>query len=85
LQEDCRGKRSQLVMGRSPSPIAVHRLNLAEQRVLSSFLAGRLPAGQVHVELQRARTAPAAPPAPQPEPQAALQAPAMEPVPAVAA
>jgi hypothetical protein len=66
-------------MGRKPAPIAVHRLNLAEQRVLSSFLAGRLPAGQVHVELQRARTAPARAPEPH------SQAPAVQPVPAVAA
>jgi hypothetical protein len=72
-------------MGRTPSPIAVHRLNLAEQRVLSSFLAGRLPAGQVHVELQRARTAPAAAPEPQAEPQPASAAPVVQPVPAVAA
>jgi len=48
----------------------IHRLSLAEQRVLTSFLSGRLPAGQVHDELQRARTAiepqPQAAPAPQP-------------------
>jgi hypothetical protein len=56
----------------------VHRLSLAEQRVLASFIAGRLPAGQVHEELQRARTAPA----PSVEPQAA---PVVQPVPAVAA
>ena len=57
--------------------MVVHRLSLAEQRVLSSFLSGRLPAGQVHAELERARTAP---PAPVTEP-----APAVKPVPAVAA
>jgi hypothetical protein len=69
-------------MGRKPTPIVVHRLSLAEQRVLSSFLAGRLPAGQVHMELQRARGAPA----PAVEPAAATQAaPAVKPVPAVAA
>jgi hypothetical protein len=39
---------------------------LAEQRVLASFLAGRLPAGQVHAELERARMAPA--PAAEPAP-----------------
>ena len=41
--------------------MVVHRLSLAEQRVLSSFLSGRLPAGQVHAELERARMAPPAP------------------------
>jgi hypothetical protein len=63
-------------MGRKPTPTVVHRLSLAEQRVLTSFLAGRLPAGQVHTELQRARTAPA--PALEPQP-----APALEPQPVV--
>jgi hypothetical protein len=63
-------------MGRTPAPIVIHRLSAAEQRVLSSFIAGRLPAGQVHAELERARTAVA--PAP-----AAI--PAVTPVPAVAA
>jgi hypothetical protein len=46
-------------MGRKPASIVVHRLNLAEQRVLASFLSGRMPAGQVHAELERARVAPA--------------------------
>jgi hypothetical protein len=63
-------------MGRSTASVAVHCLSLAEQRVLASFLSGRLPAGQVHAELERARIARA--PAAQP-------APAMQPVPAVAA
>lgn len=58
----------------------VHRLSVAEQRVLTSFLAGRLPAGQVDAELARARElvaeAAADPSAPAPAPQ---------PVPAVAA
>jgi hypothetical protein len=67
-------------MGSKPARVAVHRLSLGEQRVLSSFLSGRLPAGQVHDELQRARTAPA--PSIEPEPKAA---PAAQPVPAVAA
>jgi hypothetical protein len=62
-------------MGRKSPPAVVHRLSLAEQRVLTSFLSGRLPAGQVHDELQRARIAPA--PATQPEPGAA---PAPQPV-----
>ena len=64
-------------MGRSPAPIAVHRLSLAEQRVLASFLSGRLPAGQVHSQLERARMAP--------EPSAAEPARSAKPVPAVAA
>jgi hypothetical protein len=63
-------------MGRNPAPIVIHRLSAAEQRVLSSFIAGRLPAGQVHAELERARMAP--PPAP-------VALPAVAPVPAVAA
>jgi len=75
-------------MGRNPAPLVVHRLNLAEQRVLGSFLAGRLPAGQVHTELQRARAASApatAPPAADvPVPMPAV-APAPSAVPAVAA
>jgi hypothetical protein len=58
-------------MGRKPAPTLVHRLSLAEQRVLASFLSGRLPAGQVHGELQRARTAPAQ--AIEPQPAAAPQ------------
>jgi hypothetical protein len=39
----------------------IHRLSPAEQRVLACFLAGRLPAGQVHTELQQARAAAQAP------------------------
>ena len=58
-------------MARKSAPIVIHRLSLAEQRVLSSFISGRLPAGQVHDELQRARMAPA----PAIEPQAATPAP----------
>jgi hypothetical protein len=65
-------------MGRKPAPLVVHRLSLAEQRVLSSFISGRLPAGQVHTELQRARTAP--PPAIEPQP-----APVVKPLPVIAA
>ena len=63
-------------MGRKPTPTLVHRLSLAEQRVLSSFLSGRLPAGQVHEELERARTAPE--PSIEPQP-----APVVQPVPVV--
>jgi hypothetical protein len=39
---------------RKPSTAANH-LTQGEQRVLASFLAGRLPAGQLHGELCRAR------------------------------
>jgi hypothetical protein len=58
--------------------VVVHRLSLAEQRVLASFLSGRMPAGQVHAELERARMVPV--PATESAP-----APAPTPVPAVAA
>ena len=78
MQERPGGRRNHLVMGRKPAPTLVHRLSLAEQRVLSSFISGRLPAGQVHVELQRARTAPA--PSIEPQP-----APVVKPLPVVAA
>jgi hypothetical protein len=67
-------------MGRKPPPkvVAVHRLNAGEQRVLASFLAGRLPAGQVCAELERARVAPAPavqqPPSVQPQPVPAVAA-----------
>jgi hypothetical protein len=36
---------------------SARRLSNGEQRALSSFLAGRLPAGQLHDELCRAREA----------------------------
>lgn len=78
MQERGGVRRNPLVMGRkAPPKIAVHRLNAGEQRVLASFLSGRLPAGQVCAELERARVAPA-PAVPQP-------APSVQPVPAVAA
>jgi hypothetical protein len=35
----------------------IRRLSPGEQRALASFLAGRLPAGQLHGELCRAREA----------------------------
>jgi hypothetical protein len=52
------------------------RLSPGEQRALASFLAGRLPAGQLHAELCRAREAALAGAAPaQPvTPAAALRA-----------
>jgi hypothetical protein len=68
LQDPTGGRRNHLVMGRKPAPIVIHRLSLAEQRVLNSFISGRLPAGQVHDELQRARMAPAPAIEPQPTP-----------------
>jgi hypothetical protein len=40
-------------MGKSSTP----HLTQGEQRALASFLAGRLPAGQLHGELCRAREA----------------------------
>jgi hypothetical protein len=61
--------------------MVIHRLSPAEQRVLASFLAGRLPAGQVHSELAQARAGaqPAAPvtqatPIPAPAPTRAVAA-----------
>jgi hypothetical protein len=70
------GKKNPPVMGRK-APLVVHRLSLAEQRVLASFLSGRLPAGQVHNELERARLTP--------EPATPAPSPSATPVPAVAA
>jgi hypothetical protein len=49
-------------------------LSHAEQRVLDSFLSGRLPAGQVHAELCRAGGVSAAPP-PLPEDTASIPVP----------
>jgi hypothetical protein len=69
-------------MGRSPAPVLVHRLSAGEQRVLTSFFAGRLPAGQVHAELSRARAQVGGVPAEIPVPTSAR---APQPVPAVAA
>jgi hypothetical protein len=40
-------------MGKASTP--ARNLSMGEQRALSSFLAGRLPAGQLHAELCRAR------------------------------
>ena len=60
----------------------VHRLSASEQRVLTSFLAGRLPAGQVDAELARARAQVGEVQAEIPVP---TSVPAPRPVPAVAA
>jgi hypothetical protein len=73
------GNENNELMGRTSAPVVIHRLSPAEQRVLTCFLSGRLPAGQVHAELAQARAAanvPAADPVP-------ARAPA--PAPAVAA
>jgi hypothetical protein len=40
--------------------IAPRSLTSGEQRVIASFLAGRLSAGRLHAELAKAREAPAA-------------------------
>lgn len=64
-------------MGRTPAPVVIHRLNAAEQRVLASFLSGRMPAGQVHAELERARLAPEDTRPPQQAPATAQPAPAV--------
>lgn len=37
------------------APTAARSLTQGEQRALASFIAGRLPAGQLHEELCRAR------------------------------
>jgi hypothetical protein len=58
-------------MGKSSIPAS--RLTQGERRALASFLAGRLPAGQLHGELCRARAAAMA--------QAARPAPSTAPVP----
>ena len=77
MQERGGVRRKPQVMRRTTPPtVAVHRLSAGEQRVLASFLSGRLPAGQVCAELERARVAPA---------PAAQQPAAVQPVPAVAA
>jgi hypothetical protein len=65
--------------------MATAALTQGEQRALRSFLAGRLPAGQLHGELCRAReealarAAAHADPAPQAPAQASAPAPALNP------
>jgi hypothetical protein len=49
-------------------------LSPAQQRVLDSFLAGRLPAGQLHAQLRRASGA-SAPPPPLPADTASIPVP----------
>jgi hypothetical protein len=55
LQEPREGSRTTEVM--SQGPASAGRLSESERRALGSFLAGRLPAGQLHGELCRAREA----------------------------
>lgn len=57
-------------------------MSQGERRALASFLAGRLPAGQLHAELCRAREAALAAAAPR---EAPVDAPVPEPAPAVPA
>jgi hypothetical protein len=47
-------------MARRPK-ILPRTLTSAEQRVLASFIAGRLPAGRLDAELEQARAAPTRP------------------------
>jgi hypothetical protein len=73
------GNEKDVAMGQgSASP---GRLSQGEQRALASFLAGRMPAGQLHGELCRAREAALAaaverqrPPEPAPLPAPVLRA-----------
>jgi hypothetical protein len=48
-------------MAMAQTEFASRQLSSAEQRALSSFLAGRLPAGQLEAELAKARQAPIEP------------------------
>ena len=57
-------------------------LTQGEQRALASFIAGRLPAGQLHGELCRAREQALARAAAQPSAATAATAPAAVPAPA---
>jgi hypothetical protein len=47
-------------MARRPK-ISPRPLTSAEQRVIASFIAGRLPAGRLDAELEQARARPATP------------------------
>ena len=57
-----------MTQGRAPV-----RLSQGEQRALAAFLAGRLPAGQLHAELARNREVALTPPEPA-RPKPALRA-----------
>jgi hypothetical protein len=67
-------------MGNLATPASY--LTQGEQRALASFIAGRLPAGQLHGELCRAREQALAKAAAQPSAAAAAAAPAAVPAPA---
>jgi hypothetical protein len=62
-------------MGKIATPTS--NLSRGEQRALSSFLAGRLPAGQLHGELRRAREEAIAKAVAQAPPSGASLAPAL--------
>jgi len=67
-------------MGKVATPAGT--LTQGEQRALASFIAGRLPAGQLHGELCRAREQALAKAASQPISTAARPTPAGAPAPA---
>ena len=60
MQEQGRPPRTIPSMARRPK-ILPRTLTSAEQRVLASFIAGRLPAGRLDAELEQARARPARP------------------------
>lgn len=68
------------------TPTAARSLSQGEQRALASFIAGRLPAGQLHGELCRARETALAKAAQHyvATPEAARSAPTRSPAPAPA-
>jgi hypothetical protein len=68
-------------MGMAATPATY--LSQGEQRALASFLAGRLPAGQLHAELCRAREAAIAKAAGHAETPRAARVPAGAPAPAL--
>jgi hypothetical protein len=49
--------KTQKIVVRMQGSASPRRLSQGEQRVLDSFYVGRLPAGQLHAELCRARDA----------------------------
>jgi len=66
----------------APLETPASSLTQGEQRALASFIAGRLPAGQLHGELCRAREQALARAAAQPSAATAATAPAAVPAPA---
>ena len=67
----------------APLATPASTLTQGEQRALASFIAGRLPAGQLHGELCRAREQALATAAAQPSAATAAAAPAAMPAPAL--